>query len=160
VNRQKLKDAIEIVGVVAIVASLVFVALEVRQNTDAVKSSVIQAISDQSINALEIAIDNESLRQAQSAVASGTANDDQERQARLYYAMLVRIQQNRFMQSEIGTVDRTTALVLGGRSAIYRRPEFHEYWNSVKNSHPEDFRNFTERELLTLPLEGRNSGQD
>ena len=153
--RQRHKETFEIIGVVAIVASLILVALEVRQNTNAVRSSVIQAISDQSINGLQVAVDNESLRQSQSAMIDGTANEDQARQARLYYAMLVRIQQNRFMQSEIGTIDRNTALELGGRAAIYRRPEFHEYWRSVRDSHPEDFREFMEQELLALPMDDR-----
>ena len=152
-SRDRRKDTIEAVGVVAIVAGLVFVALEIRQNTNAVRSSVIQSISDQSINALQVAVEDESLRQSQSAIVNGTANEDQMRQARRYYAMLVRIQQNRFMQSQIGTIDKDTALALGGRAAIYRRPEFHQYWNGVRESHPVEFRDFSDKELLALPLE-------
>ena len=37
-TRERLKDAVEIIGLIAIVASLVFLALEVRQNTTALEA--------------------------------------------------------------------------------------------------------------------------
>jgi hypothetical protein len=37
-KRENLKDVVEIVGLIAIVASLVFLALEVRQNTTALEA--------------------------------------------------------------------------------------------------------------------------
>ena len=45
-TRERLKDAVEIIGLIAIVASLVFLALEVRQNTTALEAGAWQVRSD------------------------------------------------------------------------------------------------------------------
>ena len=42
---KKLKDLFELIGIAAIVVSLFFVGLELRQNTDAVKASSIDGLS-------------------------------------------------------------------------------------------------------------------
>lgn len=45
-KRENLKDVVEIVGLIAIVASLVFLVLEVRQNTTALEAGAWQVRSD------------------------------------------------------------------------------------------------------------------
>ena len=54
----------QLLGALGVILSLIFVAWEIRQNTEAVKSATIQAISDQSIAAANIVIQDKGLRDA------------------------------------------------------------------------------------------------
>ena len=145
------KGAGEALGTVAVIGSLIFVALEVRQNTNAVRSSLIQAISEQSYAATVLAIENADLRAAGLAESNGEdLTDDQRSLLSTYFAAAMRIQQNRFLQAQLGILDEDILLQLGGRGGFYRRPIFAEIWAESKDTYAEDFQEFVERELLPL----------
>lgn len=57
-NRERRRDIVEIVGLVAIVASLVFVALETRQNTDALYADSRRAVMDAAFQELLVQFEN------------------------------------------------------------------------------------------------------
>ena len=145
----KRKDIYEFIGMAAIVLSLVFVIYEVRQNTAAVRSSVIQSVSDQSIHAITIGIENPELLIALDAAIEGTADDQQLRQINTYYALLLRVQKNRFLQAEIGAIDLEVVLRIGAKSTVYDTVAFRRYWDTVKSNQPEDFRQFMEDEVFS-----------
>lgn len=69
----------EILGIIGVIGSLVFVALEIRQNTDAVRSATIQGVLDQSFAVNLPPVDNRGLRDAL-YLAPDELNDDQRRQ--------------------------------------------------------------------------------
>lgn len=143
-----MKNYAEIAGVVAIVASLAFVAYEIRQNTNAVRSEIIQSVSQQSFDAVALSINNEYLRDAESADDAGIATERQiEDMDRLYIA-LMRIQLNRYMQSKIGVIDQETVLEIGGRAGIYQRDGFKDYWSRGKSNYSEGFQEFVEQQLI------------
>jgi hypothetical protein len=148
VNQNRWKNYLEFVGAAAIVASLAFVAFEIRQNTDAVRSTIIQAVSQQSFDGVALAINNEYLRDAQDAALAGNASQKQIGQLDRFYVALMRVQLNRYMQSKIGVIDRELVLEIGGRSGIYTRQSFRDYWSRSKNSYSEGFQNFVEQDLI------------
>jgi len=78
-SRESSKDLYEKIGIVAIVVSLAIVAYEVRQNTNAIRSTVIQSISQQSFDAVALSIENKDVRDALYASASGSATPEQKR---------------------------------------------------------------------------------
>ncbi len=148
------KDIFEFVGMAAIVLSLAVVAFEVRQNTAAVRSAAIQAVSDQSTDAIAIFVENSDLRDAVYAADEGNADQKQLRQVNTYYALLLRLQINRFLQSEVGAIDRQVILKMGGRSTVYSTPSFRNYWDNIKENQPADFREFMENEVFFEDIVG------
>ena len=149
-GKKQLKDTLELVGVAAIIASLVFVAFEIRQNTDAVRSTVVQAVSQQSYDAIVFMLENEDIFEAQAAARNGSADPEQRRKLNLYYSALMRLQLNRYMQSEIGILSADTLLDLGGRSGVYTDGNFAKYWANANDSYSEGFQKFVEENLMPL----------
>jgi len=152
-NRNNWKDVFEVVGITSLIITMAFVAYEIRQNTNAVRSSTIQDISRMSYDATILGIENADLRAARRAYCSGNPSDDQYEQLRLFYASLMRIQLNRFFQVRLGILDESEVLALGGRGGAYRSPFFSEIWPTVREEYPPGFVEYIEREVLPLSQE-------
>jgi hypothetical protein len=150
VIRNHWKDVVETAGVLSIVASLIFVAFEIRQNTDAVRSSAIHDISRFSYDATVLSIEKDEIRAARLAVCNGDIDESQRYLLRIYYAALLRIQMNRFYQMQLGILDEQTILALGGTGAAYRNPYFAEIWPVLKVDFADDFQAYIERDVLPL----------
>ena len=152
-NRERLKDLVEIAGVLSIVVTLIFVVFEIRQNTNAIRSAVIHDVSEQSMGVVRMLIENKELREARIAVNEGQVTPDQRSQVDYLYGMLIRLQQNRFLQSGLGVVDEDVMLLLGGQAPVYRTPDFRRYWDDVKRQHPIEFQSYMEEHNIRLPLD-------
>ena len=149
-NRDQWKDLVEGLGVLSIVASLVFVAFEIRQNTNAIRSSAIQDISRFSYDATVLSIEKDEIRVARLAVCSGDLDESQRFLLQLYYGALMRIQMNRFYQVQLGILDERMILALGGKGGADRNPYFAEIWPVIRLDFEEDFQEYIEREVLPL----------
>ena len=146
------KEGAEAMGLVAIVGSLIFVALEVQQNTAAVRSSLLQAISEQSYSATVLQIENANLHAAILADGRGDALDaEQQSLLNLFYAALIRIQQNRFLQGQLSILDEATLVELGGTGGPYVWPSFRTFWNRIESRYSPGFRAYMVREILPDP---------
>ena len=145
------KETAEILGVLGVIASLIFVALEIRQNTSAVRSATIQAISEGSHDSNYRLAENPDLlaiiRKADSLEPLTIGERD-----RLFslYTAIMRLNQNRFQQLRLGVLDEDTLFQVGGRGRFYRGPFFAEYWAETRQDHSVEFQEFVERELLPL----------
>lgn len=136
-------------GGLGVIGSLVFVALEIRQNTEAVRSATIQAISEQSFEAVSQLVENPDLRAAYEAATKGAELTPEQRfHLRMFYLGIMRIQQNRFLQSQLGVLDLETLLFVGGQGGAYSLPFFAEYWAEDGHQYPPEFRSFVESVLL------------
>jgi hypothetical protein len=144
------KDVVEIVGVIGVIASLIFVAFQIRQNTRAIESSTIESILSHSYDAVVLTVENADLRAAQVAACNGALTGDQREQLIAYYRALLRLQLNRFFQVQLGILDEETALALGGRATPYRRPIFAELWQETKDDYSADFQDFVRRGILPM----------
>lgn len=144
------KDVVEMVGVLGVIASLIFVAFQIRQNTRAIESSTIEAILSRSYDAVALSVENADLRAAQMAACNGPLTVDQREQLIAYYRALLRLQLNRFFQVRLGTIDEETALAAGGRATSYRRPIFAEIWEETKDDYSADFQDFVRRGILPM----------
>jgi hypothetical protein len=139
VNQDRWKSHLEVIGVAAIVVSLAFVAFEIRQNTNAVRSTIIQSVSQQSFDGVALMLDHEYLQDAQYAARSGNADEKEIRQLDLYYVALMRVQLNRYMQSKIGVIDQELVLEVGGRSKVYGQNSFRNYWSRNRDDYSKGF---------------------
>lgn len=148
------KELTETLGVLGVIGSLIFVALEIRQNTNAVRSSAIQAISEQSFEISMRVAESTELRAIQRAADSGDElTADQRDQLFALYSALMRIQQNRFQQLQLGVLDEETLFQVGGRGRGYRSPFFREYWAERESTYPTEFQEFVKQEILPLSAE-------
>ena len=150
-RRFEWRVVLEAVGVAGLIASLIVVASEIQQNTAAARSAVVQSIADQSIGLTMALTENAELRLALvAAVAGEPLSADQETLVEIYYAAIMRLQHDRFIQSKLGVIDLELLLEIGGRGANYRSPVFLKYWEVNSYLYPDDFRAFVDSHLLPL----------
>ena len=151
-DKGRYKDILEIIGVFSIVVSLGFVAFEVSQNTAAVRSSVIQSVSDQSIGAITLVVENAELRNNIDDAIKGTADEKQLRQVNAYYAMLLRVQKNRFLQIEIGAINKSLMIEMSGKATVYDTIAFRNYWEKIKFNQSHDFQSYMEEQVFSKKI--------
>ena len=155
-DRSKLRLLGQIFGALGVIASLIFVAWEIRQNTEAIRSETIQAISEQSYNIAALIVQNDDLQEAVYALREGEKlSSQQNNKMSAFYAAGLRIHQNRFLQTELGILDIETALFLGGSAPMYRRPHFTEWWEEVaKPVQTKEFAEYFETHVMQLNSNG------
>jgi hypothetical protein len=148
---QSWKHYAEILGIAGVIGSLVFVAIEIRQNTNAVRSTTVQAIAALSYEHSMRVTENPDLRAAQRACENGEElTEDQRDLVRTAYTGLMRLQQNRFLQLTLRVLDEETIFQMGGRGPGYRSPCFATFWAENGENFPSDFQEFIESEVLPL----------
>jgi len=139
-----------VLGALGVIGSLVFVAMEVRQNTEAVRSSTIQSISEQSFGAVAQLVENADLRAAFEAASTGKPLTSEQRfHLKMFYHGAMRIQQNRYLQIRLGILDQETVLFTGGRGSAYDIPFFAEYWAEESDEFPPEFGVYVDSVLLS-----------
>jgi hypothetical protein len=148
-GRIGLKEFAEILGIFGVIGSLVFVAFEIRQNTDAVRSATIQALSEQSYESIRVAIENPDVRAALRAAESDQLEGEQRQLMFLLYTAVLRISQNRYLQAELGVLDEEMSAEIGA-GGIYRFPVFTEYWAEEGDRYSAGFQDYVVRNLLPL----------
>ncbi len=143
------KETAEVIGVLGMIASMIFVGLEIRQNTNTARGATLQAVSQQSLDLAMIGIDNSELRAAFVAAREGTLSSEQEGLMLWFVAAKLRADENRFRQVELGILDESNFLQLSNHSA-YRTTYFAEYWATRGGEYAADFQEIVEREFLPL----------
>ncbi len=66
----------------------------------------------------------------------------------MFYLGIMRIQQNRYLQSQLGVLDLKSLLFVGGQGGAYSLPFFAEYWAEDSDQYPAEFQDFVESTLL------------
>jgi hypothetical protein len=149
-SKLSLKGLVEISGMLGIIGSLIFVALEIRQNTNALRSATIQAIAELSYDSTMRLVDNSELREARRASRSDSLNDDQRMQLDSFYSALMRIHQIRLVQANLGVLNMNDAMQIGGRAGSYREAYFADYWARRRDNYPPEFQEYIEDFVLPL----------
>ena len=145
----RLKSAAEILGLIAVVASLIFVGIEIQQNTTAVRSATVQAVADQAMQlTLTLATDEHLPRLIYEITNNGVTDNElsPEDTMRMRMAMNagLRRHENLYNQVQAGILDRDTLTTVNlrfygspfakGHWALVRTqytPEFAAYWDEV-----------------------------
>jgi len=143
------KESAEILGVLGVIASMIFVGVEIRQNTDAVRGSTLHAVSQQSLDLVIAGIDNPELRSAFTAAREGRLSPEQRSQLNWFISAKLRADENRFRQVELGILEVSTVQQLSNHQA-YRIPYFSEYWDLRGGDFAPDFQEFVVQEYLPL----------
>ncbi len=143
------KETAEVLGALGVIASLIFVGVEVRQNTNAVRGATLHAVSQQSLDLVMAGLDNPELRSAFVAAAEERLSPEQTNLMIWFVGAKLRADENRYRQVELGILDASTFLQLSNHAA-YRTPYFAEYWALRGGDYAADFQEVVRREFLPL----------
>ncbi len=144
------RETAEVLGVIGVIATLIFVALEIRQNTSAVRSATVQAISEQSFDVnMRLAEEPDLLALMRKADNQEPLTDSERDRLFTLWNAILRLNQNRFQQFRLGVLDDTTLFEVGGRNRSYQGSSFAEYWEATKQNHSVEFQRFIEECVIS-----------
>jgi len=135
------RQNVEVIGLVSVIASLIFVGVEIRQNTTAIRGATQQEISYQISEIYKIAVENEKIALITSQAYEGIEKDDLSEtdfsRFWLFAMMGLRRVENIYLQYNNGFVgyeafDRIDM-------AFYRTSLVRQIWEERKNSFDPDF---------------------
>jgi hypothetical protein len=146
------------IAAIGVVLSLVFVGLEVRENTKAVRGATIQAISDQGIlHLLEGAADPDWIRILTHVAGGGEFGDlsgEDQMRYNLRASATVRMMENRWRQTELGILGASGLGVSSGmrNTAWYKSAHFRAFWQSedMASQYEPAFVEFMEVEVMGI----------
>ncbi len=131
----------ETLGFLAVVASMVFVGLEIRQNTAVARAQARQFLTENHREfVLTLATEPDLLAAYTDRFPEGDGRTEAERQAD--YAMFVWLRhlENVFLQVQEGVADETFLMGYGfGGQTNLRSPGFADFWTSRRSRFNPDF---------------------
>ena len=132
-NRQ-VKAVIELAGAIAVLIGLVFVGLELRQNTVAVQSATFQGMTNTSSDFLVAVASEPELRRVWAAALNSPndlSSEDRQIFAFLQQSLTLRMQ-NAFRQWQTGTLsDEDWRVYQQLTCSLAQNPLFRDYWRST-----------------------------
>lgn len=144
----------ELIAALGVILSLIFVGMELRQNTVAVRAATYQALSDASAEAVsDLAHDPDLLAVVQRVYFEDVRWTDlaDRENARLsfYYLSLLRRLENTYQQHASGVVDDRVFESYGWRDSLWDRPHFWDFWYDWGGQHSvvPDFREFFQERM-------------
>ena len=135
------RNIIEIVGIVSVVGSLVFVGIEIKQNTSAVRGATQQAVSSQVSEMYRIVSESERMAELMNGALKGASKSDLSESDYVsfwnFQMMGLRRIENIYLQYKNGllTEDAFSRIGMG----IYRTKLVREVWEERKGDFEKDF---------------------
>ena len=148
----KKKEIIEILGLVAIIGSLIFVGIEIRQNSLAVRGATHQSISEQVTKLYMHVATNERLSKLVSQMLPGDTSDDNLRnqlnaadELSLDFTVLTGLRriENIYLQESDGILSDKAFERIG--LEFYQTPFSRETWEKYKTGFDKAFIDFFEK---------------
>jgi len=148
-SKSSWRDTLEVVGLVAIVASLIFVAIELRQSNQIGRLGAMMSMADSwSTVGLELA-SNENLAVLLAKTDSGAGRRDfdtvENRQLFNILHGLDHHWEMRFNQLKLGVLEAADFSYPGPRSSTYASAYHKEIWPKIRPGLSEEFAVFWER---------------
>jgi hypothetical protein len=154
VTLQDLGNIGELVGAVGVAVSLIYLAVQIRQNTRSVRSASFQeAIRDVIAITDALGTDQELSRVYWKGLADFEGlEQDERRRFSAYLVSMFRRFENMVYQMQHGALDRASCEgVMKTAIITLSRPGGSAWWVQAKDLFGEDFQRFVEQELITQP---------
>ncbi len=138
----------ELLGALAVVISLVYLAIQIRQNTRAVRSSAEHTVFQSAIDLDRMLVSDRELTRIWNLGRSNPdeLNQEEERQFRRLMSMFYRNFENLYLQHENGLVDdRVFATWKTIIIQVSQQPGAIHWWQSYSEVLIEEFRDFVEK---------------
>jgi len=149
-----LGQTISIFANVGVIAGIIFLAVELRQNTAAVQGSTYQALSDGSSNQYIGVVHDTSFAEILIRVYQGAAMEDfsdiENGRLIFYYNAMIQRLENSYYQWQTGLVDDRILQSYGWTDGVLTSKHFSEYWSLIgatRNTSP-GFREFFEEHVV------------
>jgi len=143
----------EFVGAIAVVVTLVYLAIQLRQNTNALKLNAVRSVTEELQGMFSLAASNRELTEIIVKAAEESELHGAER-ARYYMFTnnLVRVYENAFLQSRAGVVDPAhwqgmTRMMIDYTSMA----AFPEFWQDRKHWMSNEFQEYMDKEVVPVP---------
>ena len=141
----------EVVGGIGVITTLGYLAVQIRQNSNVIRSSTRQAISTTQMELGLQVSGNPELRAAMLRWTSGEApsTPDEELCGHLLRRALLRAFENQYHQHKDGTFeDAIWAGYFETMKRSFAQPESREFWEQNRALYSTEFARFVERQLL------------
>jgi hypothetical protein len=151
VKKWILREIAEVLGVVGVIGSLAFVALEIRQNTSAVRSAASQGVQDQVATVYQMYATDPTLTGILQRGMQDPSNLTPEELARFdaFWTVALQANQNVYVQIQEGAFDNAMA---EGWWQLLRSnleyPGLRQYWATRSFLLSPSFREFVETEVM------------
>jgi len=135
----------ETLGFISVVAGLVFVGVEIHQNTAIARAATRQALSASSSEFVLVAATNDELGRQIDKWLFGEeghteACPDDLHQACRWIRAQLRLQENVFLQFREGLIDESVFYSYGWRdNATFESPYFAPWWRAIRTTYHPDF---------------------
>ncbi len=143
----------EFVGAIGVVVTLVYLTMQLRQNTNAIELNTARAVTEELQTMFSLIASNQELAEI-FVTASGESELEGAERARFYRFThnIVRVFENAFLQSRSGVIDQahwegTTRMMIDYTSSA----GFQGYWLDRKHWVSDEFREFMEAEVISAP---------
>jgi hypothetical protein len=156
----------ELIGAIAVVVTLIYLAIQIRQNTQAIRLDTGHDITEEYRDIFALMAENREL----ASLVERAASDFESIQGTdkvQYYALnsnFVRALENAYIQWSEGALDHRHWSGMKRMLSDYARiPAFREYWTNRKHWFSKEFQDFMETEILDseeiydVPLPGQHS---
>jgi len=148
----KSRPLVEALSALAVIASLLFVGMEIRQNTRAVRGATYQALADASVQSVQWFAGNDRLISLQVRVVDGDLSQDftadENLILRANFVMTIRRIENLFVQVSEGLVDVDAVRRFRPSEDFFGNPFFREFWADLRDEMEPEFRDYFEQEFM------------
>jgi hypothetical protein len=145
---------IDLIAAAGVIASLILLSIEIRSNTKAVRAAALESITSQAVQ-LNLAIATApELRSGYRKIMAGHHNQltlDEEDALVAWYSSLMRLDENRFRQRDLGIFGRrltNSGVAAIGSGTAVRLPFFHLFWETRRAGYPADFRAYVDSTII------------
>jgi len=148
----KARELRETLGLIAVVASLVFVGFEIRQNTAAVRSTAFQSLSEllqQSTAQLAEGPGPELTLRLRDGALPGDFTPEEDQWVRLAYFQHINLLQAAYRQVQVGALDQEVFDVFW--TGLLSLDYIAAAWPSMRYSYDPEFADFFEELLVSVP---------
>jgi len=151
-DRERRREIFEAIGLLAIVASLIFLAVEINQNTNALFGQSRQSVLEAAQNELFVLVEHPEV--SLSVVKEGPLTPEENVRLDAYLAATLRAREYAYLQYRAGAIDEEqwNAEVAVAKS-ILNAERVRLWWSVVgrNNSSPE-FAEFVESQIIVEPV--------
>lgn len=140
----------QIAGSAALIFSLIFVGVQVRQNTVASRARTMQSVYDQITN-YNLSFLDDDVAAATAKASSGKYKLQIDEFSKFFINCRnsLFMSQNSFYQYRMGLIDRDAfeSMRLGMREHLYCTRGFRALWKTVRHLYSKDFRTYIDKEI-------------
>ena len=151
-DREKRREVFEAIGLLAIVASLIFLAVEINQNTNALYGQSRQSVLEAAQTELFVLVEHPEV--SLSVVKEGPLTPEENVRLDAYLSATLRAREYAFLQYQDGAIDEAQwNAEIAVTKSILNAERVRLWWNVIgrNNSSPE-FSEFVDSEITAEPV--------